>query len=276
MSKIIYYYQTFRGLDDILVKNTPVTHIHVASVHFGYDNNNQPYIHLNDHSPYNERFDGVWSQIRTADELGIKVVLMLGGAGGGYHSLFSNFNLFYNLLYQLLKNKPYIKGIDLDIEEEVDLDEVKKLINSIVLHFGEDYIISTAPVQEALEQDIPGIGGFCYKTLLSSPEGKYIDYINGQFYNDFSLNAYNMVVQNGYHPSLVVMGTMDSDVSDEVREIVDKYPNTFGGVYFWEYPFVEPDALTWAKTMQNIITPSFSVKVCLNNFFNKLHKWFVG
>ena len=78
MSKIIYYYQTFRGLDDILIEKTPVTHIHIASVHFGYDEN-KPYIHLNDHSPYNERFDGVWGQIRKANELGIKIVLMLGG-----------------------------------------------------------------------------------------------------------------------------------------------------------------------------------------------------
>ena len=85
-----------------------------------------------------------------------------------------------------------------------------------------------------------------------------------------------MVVQNGYHPSLVVMGTMDPDVEDVVTSIADKYPNTFGGVYFWEYPFVEPDALTWAKTMHKIIVPQFSIKVCLNNFFNKLHEWFVG
>ena len=113
MSRIIYYYQTFRGLDDILVKNTPVTHIHLASVHFGYDGNNQPYIHLNDHSPYHERFDGVWSQIRTADELGIKIVLMLGGAGGGYHSLFSNFSLFYNSHFiWLLFKKSLKKGFN--------------------------------------------------------------------------------------------------------------------------------------------------------------------
>ena len=63
-------------------------------------------------------------QIRKANEFGIKIVLMLGGAGGGYHSLFDNYPV-YNLLYHLLKNKLYISGVDFDIEEEVELDDVK-------------------------------------------------------------------------------------------------------------------------------------------------------
>ena len=60
MSRIIYYYQTFCGLDKILVKNTPVTHIHLSSVHFGLDKNLQQYIHLNDNSPYDYKFNNVW------------------------------------------------------------------------------------------------------------------------------------------------------------------------------------------------------------------------
>lgn len=47
--KIIYYYQIFYGLNNIINDpNTKVNHIHLSSVHFGLDSNKQPYIHLND------------------------------------------------------------------------------------------------------------------------------------------------------------------------------------------------------------------------------------
>ena len=58
--RIIYYYQTFKGLKDILVPDTMVTHIHVSSIHFGNNLDNSPYIHLNDYDPNNKIFDDVW------------------------------------------------------------------------------------------------------------------------------------------------------------------------------------------------------------------------
>ena len=140
MARIIYYYQTFCGLDKILVKNTPVTHIHLSSVHFGLDDNLQQYIHLNNDSPYDSKFDSVWRDIEKADKLGIKIILMIGGAGGGYSSLFSNFDIYYDLLYRLIKDKPFIKGIDLDIEETVKIENVQMLINKIVKDFREEFI----------------------------------------------------------------------------------------------------------------------------------------
>ena len=46
--KIIYYYQTFSGLQNLINdSNLVVTHIHLSSIHFGKDENNQKYIHLN-------------------------------------------------------------------------------------------------------------------------------------------------------------------------------------------------------------------------------------
>ena len=41
--RIIYYYQTFNGLKSILTHDTKVTHIHLSSIHFGIDENNNPY-----------------------------------------------------------------------------------------------------------------------------------------------------------------------------------------------------------------------------------------
>ena len=257
MSRIIYYYQTFCGLDKILVKNTPVTHIHLSSIHFGVDNKLQQYIHLNDDSPYDSKFDSVWSEIEKAEKLGIKIILMIGGAGGGYASLFENFPIYYNLLYSLIKNKPCIKGIDLDIEEITKIEDVKKLINALVKDFGKDFIISMAPIESSLQEDGNGMGGFCYKTLLKSNEGKYINYFNTQFYGSYSLDAYDEVIKNGYDSKMIVMGSMNPNVFDVVTQVHNKYGDTFGGVYLWEYMFAKPDGYSWAKQIYNIFNPGY-------------------
>jgi hypothetical protein len=259
MTRIIYYYQTFCGLDKILVRNTPVTHIHLSSLHFGLDENYQQYIHLNDSSPYDSKFVDVWKDIEKADTFGIKNLLMVGGAGGGYVSLFSNYVVYYNLLYGLIKSKPFIKGVDLDIEETVDINNVKKLINDLVKDFGEDFIISMAPIESSLQEDNSGMGGFCYKTLLNSKEGKYIKYFNTQFYSDYSLNAYDKVITNGYDPKMIVMGTINPDVFDTVLDVHKKYGEKFGGVYLWEYTFAKPDGYSWAKQIQDIINPGLFI-----------------
>ena len=52
--RIIYYYQTFIYLENILNKEKPdVTHIIVYSIHFGLTSDNKPYIHLNNYPPDN-------------------------------------------------------------------------------------------------------------------------------------------------------------------------------------------------------------------------------
>ena len=114
---------------------------------------------------------------------------MIGGAGGGYSTLFSDFDTYYKLLHDLLKEKKFINGIDLDIEEYCNINNIKKLINNIVSDFGDDYIITVAPVQGSLSTDTPGMGGFCYKDLLNSAEGSHIDYINCQAYWNYSLDS---------------------------------------------------------------------------------------
>ena len=56
--KIIIYYQTFCSLDKILNRNSSknITHIHLSSIHFGIDDKNNKYIHLNDFSPFDKKF----------------------------------------------------------------------------------------------------------------------------------------------------------------------------------------------------------------------------
>ena len=78
--KIILYYQTLIGLDNIYNnKNNFVTHIHLSSFHFGNDTNNKTYIHLNNNSPYDKIFNKTWNDLNKCKKIGIKNIIMLGG-----------------------------------------------------------------------------------------------------------------------------------------------------------------------------------------------------
>ena len=236
--KIIYYYQTFVGLKDVLTPDTKVTHIHLSSIHFGLDNENIPYIHLNDNPPNSKVFDNVWADLETAKQLGIKVILMLGGAGGAFQDLFSNYDTYYSLLKELILDKRnIIDGIDLDIEEIVSLNNVKNLIKTIKTDFGPNFMITMAPVQSSMQTDQPGMGGFIYKALYNSL-GSQIDYFNVQCYYDYSVDAYNQMIKNGYPEDKLVMGSISSqDITQNIntiKKIVKIYPN-IGGVFNWEY-----------------------------------------
>lgn len=256
MKKIIYYYQTFKGLKDILYEGTPVTHIHLSSIHFGLDKNDIPYIHLNDNHPDDKIFDNLWKDIEKAKELGIKIILMIGGAGGGFMELFMNFDAYYKLLKDLIDNHECICGVDLDIEEYTSLENIKMLMNKIRTDFGKDFIISMAPVQSSLEYDEPGLGGFVYKDLYLSDEGKYIDYFNTQFYYDYSLEAFENIVKNGYPEEKVVVGSISSQnidtCLDEIKKIKTEYSN-FSGVFNWEYFDSKPSAGEWCELMKESI-----------------------
>lgn len=249
--RIILYYQTFCGLKNI----EGVTHIHLAATHFGTDSNNSPYIHLNDYSPYDKRFDSVWDELKLAKQNGIKIILMLGGAGGAFGTYKKNTTLYYGFLKKLLKDKAdIIDGIDLDIEEEIDYGLIKDLVVNLKQDFGSDFIISFAPVSYALENDSPGMGGFYYKQL-EDEIGLLVNYYNGQFYYDYDSASYVKCVDNDYNPEKVVFGAITSiplDIQIEnVKRLSDKYGKSFGGVFLWEYVDAPEN---WGKFMYNIIT----------------------
>ena len=46
-------------------------------------------------------------------------------------------------------------------------------MNRLIQDFGEDFTITMAPVADALINDGAGFGGFSYKELYNSKEGKY-------------------------------------------------------------------------------------------------------
>ena len=136
------------------------------------------------------------------------------------------------------------------------------LINNIRADFPKDFIISMAPIQNSLQTNEPGMSGFVYKDLYNSPEGKQIDYFNGQFYFDYSVNSYKQCIENGYPPSKVVMGMISYEDYDDnikvIKNLMTLYPD-MGGVYNWEYfsspPGGQEHPEEWAKGMSSVINP---------------------
>lgn len=260
MPKAIFYYQTFFTENDefisvkpVLYNNSPITHIHLSAIHFGFNDDLTPYIHLNNRPPTDSYFDKVWDDLKLAKQKGVKIIAMIGGAGGGYGTLFKQFDVFYDILKQFLKDTTIIDGIDLDIEEPCGIENIKKLIQNIINDFGKNYIISTAPIASSLLYNNPGMGGFCYKDLINSNEGKYIDYINCQAYSNFSKDTLDNIVKNGYRQEQIVMGLIAGEpYKDELEKMFSSYKKQFGGVFVWEYYNTPPSPLEWTKYIQSV------------------------
>ena len=254
--KTIYYYQTFVGLDKLMSHLQDINVIIVSSIHFDKIKN-KPQIYLNDNKPDDKIFDQLWLQTEKCSAQGVTIMLMIGGAGGAYQNLFSDFENNYKELKELLEEKTWIQGIDLDIEESVKMEDIQKLMDRLIDDFGEDFIITMAPVSSTLITDGGSMAGFNYKKLYQSKQGKYISWFNTQCYYSFSYDTYESIIKNGYPPEKVVMG-MESgqfdektfkNALDEVNKILKEYPN-MAGVFDWEYlnaPPSKDNPSLWAR-----------------------------
>jgi hypothetical protein len=255
-NRITYYYQTFTDLTPVLVANTPVTHIHLSSIHFGNNPDGNPYIHINNNDPNDPIFNKMWEQIDQAHKLGIKIVLMVGGAGGAFNDLFNNYDIYFKMLVDTINQHPQICGVDLDIEEGVELTNIQKLMDDLLHQFGNTFLFSFAPLPGSLENDNPGMGGFIYKDLYNSIQGRYIDYFNCQVYGDFSKTQFVNIVNNGYPSNKIVMGMISGQDFDNVlstlTQIKDSYPD-MGGTYIWEYFNAPKD---WHNQVYNALNKS--------------------
>lgn len=268
--KIIYYYQTLIGLKSLLEEDKPTcTHIILSSIHFGKNYDGSVYIHLNDHDPNDSIFDDCWKELKILSDKGVVIMIMMGGAGGAYTDLFSNYDTYYTLLKEFIEQYPIIKGIDIDIEESVELVDVKRLIKNIKDDFGNDendFFITMAPLGGSLMYDNSGMGGFVYKDLYNSEVGKYIDWFNGQYYGTYTIYDFIKTIQNGYPAEKIVMGMVSGNFPTKesfnialqtIKNIKEKYPN-FGGVDVWEYfdspPGDKTDPGLWSKEIFNDLT----------------------
>ena len=279
-NNVCYYYQTFVGLDKILKDPSIVDTIIVSSIHFGNNKDGSPYIHLNNLEPDNSAFNTLWEQTKTlVTNYNKEIILMLGGAGSAYSELFNKYDTYYPMLLQTLKSHSWITGIDLDIEESVSIDNIKMLMRDIHDEFGDDFVITMAPLAGSLTNDVAGMGGFIYKDLYNSPEGKFITRFNVQAYGSYTFETFQAIVNNGYPAKKIVLGMVTGqfsknsfkDALDEVKHITHIYKD-IGGVFCWEYCNSPPDMndpSDWARLMRQYVRRSV-----IGTFYNYIKSFF--
>ncbi|HEX3643150.1 MAG TPA: glycosyl hydrolase family 18 protein [Ktedonobacteraceae bacterium] len=252
LHRVIYYYQTLTDLSPVIKSLNPVTKkpyptdINLGAFHLGPQSDGT-LLHLNDHPPNDPVYNTPWKQLAKLQSLGVKLHMMLGGAGCcSFKSLFSNWKKLYPVLKQTLRNY-HFNGVDLDIEESVALSNAQRLIDQLSSDFGSRFLITLAPVASDLMGG-GGLSGFNYKDLYQA-DGSKIAWFNTQFYNGFgslaSTSDYNSAISNGFPPDKVVAGMLGNShdgrgyvemnqIAKTVKLLARKYTN-FGGVFSWEY-----------------------------------------
>ncbi|KAK6609592.1 alkaline phosphatase [Botrytis cinerea] len=158
----------------------------------------------------------------------------------------TTFELYYIPLRNLIRERG-LDGLDLDVEEEMTLAGIIRLIDRLKADFGAGFIITLAPVAAALISDLPkhNLSGFNYEAL-EVMRGSSIDWYNTQFY------LVGMVTNPGNGS-----GWVPFEVLQEVLlNLKLRYP-TFGGVMGWEYfnslPGDRDRPWEWAAWMTRVL-----------------------
>nr|GAT57873.1 endo-beta-N-acetylglucosaminidase [Mycena chlorophos] len=259
------YYQTIYD-NGVYVSPLPllgfITHVFLAAWHIDSDFS----IHLNDNPPTDPMFTQMWTELGEMQDQGVKVLGMLGGAAPGtYSALESNFTGYYEPLRDYIAEFK-LDGMDLDVEQDTSLALVEQLITQLKSDFGDDFLITLAPVASALTEGA-NLSGFDYVSLEDAM-GDQIAWYNAQFYSGFGTldpdtGYINIINYLGIDPSRLVAGVLTNsangggfisinDVVDSVHQLTAMYP-TFGGVNGWEYFNSLPNAnepWEFAQTMQ--------------------------
>ncbi|KAF4912080.1 hypothetical protein CGCF415_v004044 [Colletotrichum fructicola] len=279
LPRVITYYQTHHTPDGKPISILPlitqpdisVTHVILAAIHI----NDDPHaLTLNDHRPDDPRFLTLWAELRVLQASGVKVLGMLGGAArGSYERLDGDdeakFEKYYIPLRDMVR-KHALDGIDLDVEEEMSLGGVIRLIDRIRQDFGKDFIITMAPVAMALLDPFKNLSGFDYEAL-EVMRGKEIAWYNAQFYcgwGDCSNPVmYEMLLAKGWAPEKIVIGLVTNpengggwvpwEMLGSVLLLLRGRYERFGGVMGWEYfnslPGGREKPWEWAQWMTTIL-----------------------
>ncbi|KAK6347206.1 hypothetical protein TWF696_007280 [Orbilia brochopaga] len=216
-------------------------------------------IHLNDAPPNDTRYDYVWPQIKELQEQNIKVSILLGGAArGSYWALAKDFEKYYQQLREIIQRYSF-DGIDLDVEEVVDINVILRLLRRLNFDFGPKFILTMAPVASDMfpKEYAVGLSGFSYHDLDSmafawnKPGGKLIDWFNVQFYNGWGVaneEWYNYICQvGGWDSKRICMGVLNnprnggsgwiplSQLVQTIKNLQVTYGGNMGGGIGWEY-----------------------------------------
>ncbi|KAJ7623490.1 endo-beta-N-acetylglucosaminidase [Roridomyces roridus] len=265
--RVLVYYQT--QYNNNLPANSPfghyvsplpliglITHLLLAAWHINLADVS---VHLNDFVPTDPFFAQMWEDIAVMQSTGIKVIGMLGGAAPGTYECLTpdKFDTYYPVL------AGYIEQFHLD---GIDLDSRAK-------DFGEDFIITAAPVASALVEG-GNLSGFDY-VALEATLGHQISWYNAQFYSGFGFffpdDLYLQIVNFGspatrIDPSRLIATTLTTpdagagfipidEVVDSIKTLSAMQDFNFGGVAGWEYyeslPGGPDQPQEWAQIMSD-------------------------
>ena len=185
--RVISYVQTYFpdngsyvSLLPLYTSSSGITHIILAAFHINEDAES---ITLNDDSPDHTRYGPLWEEVRVLQGAGIKVMGMLGGAArGSFRRLDGDsFIEYYAPLRELIRMRQ-LDGLDLDVEEEMSLEGIIRLIDALKSDFGNSFLITLAPVASAMVRGLQHLSGFNY-FHLEEQRGSKISWYNTQFYN---------------------------------------------------------------------------------------------
>lgn len=273
--RVVLYIQTFHqngqaiSLLPLIQNPTGLTHAILAAIHI---NGNPQHLTLNDDPPSHPKFTQMWSEVQQLKAAGIKILGMLGGAAqGSFQRLDGSpqqFETYYLPLRDMLRQYGF-QGLDLDVEEQMSLPGIVRLIDRLKADFGPDFIITLAPVATALMRGRPHLSGFDY-FALEAARGPSIAWYNAQFYNSWGwLNSTahydEVVLRNGWPAEKVVAGMLTNpgnggsgfvpiwgEMSTVVARLVARHPG-FGGVMGWEYFNAKPGGMErpwrWLQVM---------------------------
>lgn len=186
------------------------THLILAALHL---NASPGDITLNDDPPFCSKHQPVWEEAGVLKEVGVQVLVLLGGAAKGTFARLDGddqaFEAFYNPLRDCLRRmQSYgVDGMDLDVEEEMSLAGIIRLIDRLKADFGQSFVISMAPVANALMGG-NHLSGFDYEAL-EVMRGGSIAWYNAQFYNGWgSVQGFGQILSMGWKPEKVVVGVL--------------------------------------------------------------------
>jgi len=230
----------------LIEENTAVTHVILAAIHL---NDSPLNITLNDDHWRDPKNDFIWAEAAVLQSSDIKVMGMLGGAAkGSYLKLdgdLASFLAYYEPLREMIQSTN-LDGLDLDVEEDMSLAGIVRLIDQLRHDFGASFIITLAPVATAL-QGGKHLSGFDYGELEKAM-GRHINWYNTQFYcgwGDVATTAgYDLIMRRGWPAEKVVLGVTtnpeacagwvpDDILEDTLDALLVRYPK-FGGVMGWE------------------------------------------
>ncbi len=277
--RVVLYHQThyknsteFVSLLPLITQaadTVPITHLIIAAIHL---NDSPGDITLNNDPPTAPKHEVLWEEVTTLQAIGVKVLGMLGGAAkGSYRRLDRSddeFESYYAPLREVMRRHK-LQGLDLDVEEAMSLEGIIRLIDRLKLDFGADFIITLAPVAQAL-QGLRHLSGFDYKAL-EAKRGDRIAWYNTQFYNNWgsfgTFADYDAILCQGWKPEKVVVGFLTNPSLgrgyvewEELRRtvaVLSQFYRNFGGVMGWEYycsmPGGESQPWEWAFGMSRCV-----------------------